>query len=112
MSIQAAAPNLPAPWINERLAKQDPLALELVWHPNADPEIGWSCLESLLKTDCGAEDLANYLVPFSNLRDDAWSQIMDYNVDGPNMPLFRLRLREWCDRHPEDYESLEDFLES
>lgn len=112
MSIQAAAPNLPATWINELLAKQDALALDLVWHPKADPETGWNYLESLLKRECGADELADHLAPFNNLRDDGWGQIMDYNVDGPNMPLFRLRLREWCDRHPEDYESLEDFLES
>lgn len=112
MSIQAAAPNLPARWINEHLAKQDPFGLDLVWHPRADPEIGWKYLESLLANESGADEIADHLVPFTNLRDDGWGQIMDYNVDGPNMPLFRLRLREWCDQHPEDYESLEDYLES
>lgn len=110
MAIQVAAPNLPADWINEHLAKQDPLSLELVWHPKADPEIGWSYLESLLKDECGADEVARHLASFNNLRDDGWGQIMDYNVKGPNMPLFRLRLREWCDRHPEDYETLEDYL--
>ena len=75
-----------------------------------EEEIGWSYLEFLLKDECGADEVARHLASFINLRDDGWGQIMDYNVNGPNMPLFRLRLREWCDRHPEDYETLEDYL--
>lgn len=101
----SVAPNLPAEFVNRRLAENS----HLLFHPNADLDLSWAVLEVVLRED---PDLALELMSaFQNIRDDGWPKVLGYAISGPLAEPLRQRISEWCDEDPDNrMDILEEIL--
>jgi hypothetical protein len=99
-------PNLPDSFVNAAMAGD----LDLLFHPNADPEKSWAVISGLLESGDG-EDLAVTMREFENMRDDSWSSFWGYGINGPHATLLRGRIASWCAENINDEDERLELLE-
>ncbi len=99
--LTMAAPTLPANLVSEHLDDNP----ALWFHPNADPEQSWRAIQTLLDDGQG-EELPDLLREFDNARDDAWGNVMGYQVTGPHAQFLRDKIKAWCRANPDEGEEI------
>lgn len=102
----AANSRLPGPTVNASMSSD----WNLLFHPNADPEVSWAIIRQALE-DGEGEDLASCMQPFDNMRDDSWAAWAEFAVDGPHADLLRGRIAGWCADNMDDGDERDELLD-
>lgn len=93
-----ANPNLPPALVNQAM-KDD---WDLLFHPNADPELSWSVIRGILEGGEASVLGEEHMGEFHPGENDSWAAMAGFAVDGPHAPLLRGRIRAWCDENIDD----------
>ena len=98
--------HLPSEFVNENMETD----VDLLFHPNADPDHAWEIVQALLE-DREIDDLMNAIYEFDNMREGNWFHFSGFATHSPQAAAMHQRIRQWCSDNIEDDDERSELLE-
>lgn len=106
-------PNLPSITVNESLQKKEwGLSDRVLLHPNANTELAFGWVKEILESDDAgeAEELANSLNEWQNVRDDGFRNFNSFRRTSESGQKILSYIKKWCEDNPVEGEEIYDMF--